>query len=84
MTTAIDREDRSLAAGENMKWLIISMLNEFRLKGRYPWSRKPDGSWWYPEMSVPFMERMLHLEKEFLALRGNDRDAWISGLTWRF
>lgn len=84
MTTAIDREDRSMAAGENMKWLIISMLDEFRLNGRYPWSRKPDGSWWYPDISKPFMERMLHLEQEFLALGGKDRDAWISGLTWRF
>lgn len=84
MTTAIDRDDRSIEAGENMKWLIISMLDEFRIRGRYPWSRKTDGGWWYPEISEPFMARMLDLEGRFLALDAAGREAWISSMDWRF
>ena len=85
LTVPVDRNDRSVDAGMNMRWLIISMLEEFRIKGRYPWSRDGMGRWWYPEISQPFMERAWKLEHEFLML-GDDcrRDQWIREMSWRF
>lgn len=85
LTVPIDRKDRSVDAGMNMRWLIISMLDEFRIKGRYPWSRNRTGRWWYPEISQPFMERVWKLEQEFLQITNdNERDRWIQQMIWRF
>ena len=85
LTVPIDREDRSVDAGMNMRWLIINMLDEFRINGRYPWSRNQDGRWWYPEISQPFMERAWKLEQEFLLITDkNDRDRWIRQMGWKF
>ena len=47
-TTSFDREDLSVEAGQNLRWIVIDMLNEFRINGRFPWSRKISGAFWYP------------------------------------
>ena len=84
MTIPYDRNDRSTEAGMNMRWLIIKLLDDFRINGRYPWSRNPNGNWWYPEVSEPLMRRWYDMERGFMALDANARDAWIRNFTWQF
>lgn len=84
MTIPFSREDTSIEAGNNVRWLIIKLINEFRIHGRYPWSRKINGDWWYPDISVPFMDRMWKTELEFLNLSEEDRNIWIKKFNWQF
>ena len=84
LTTApYSREDVSVEAGLNLRWLIIHYLNWFRFKDRYPWSRQEDGSWWYPE-SEWFMARMYAMEQRFLEMDEQQRDLWIRTFEWRY
>jgi hypothetical protein len=84
VTIPYDRDDRSIWAGHNIKWLIINLLDDFRINGRYPWSRKHDGSWWYPRISEPFMARMWRAEERFLALDEDGRNRFIREFSWQF
>jgi hypothetical protein len=84
MTTPYDRHDVSVAAGLNMRWLIIHYLDWFRIEGRYPWSRRERGDWWNPEVQQLFMQRMWHKEREFLTLSQADRDAYVHNFRWQF
>jgi hypothetical protein len=83
-TIPYDRSDTSVEAGNNIKWLLIKLLDEFRINGRYPWSRRQDGKWWFPEISDPFMARMWKMEQEFLSLDEESRNLWISKFSWQF
>lgn len=83
-TSAYDRNDTSVAAGNNLRWLIIKMLNDFRINGRFPWSRTKNGTWWYPQISEPWMIRCCRMEQEFLELNEKDRDLWIKKFVWNF
>lgn len=84
MTIPFDRNDNSVEAGLNMRWLIIKLVNEFRIEGRYPWSRNSYGEWWNPNISIPFIKRMGKVELEFLLLNDSDRNEWIKHLNWNF
>jgi hypothetical protein len=84
MTAPYDRTDVSVAAGNNLRWLIISYMDHFRIQGRYPWSRNRDAGWWMPEIQEPFMQRMYRMEDQFQALDGDERETWINHLDWRF
>lgn len=84
MTIPFDRDDNSLESGLNMRWLIIKLVNEFRIEGRFPWSRNSHGDWWNPNISVPFIKRIREKELEFLLLNENDRDTWIKKFNWQF
>lgn len=79
-----DRNNPSVEDGINLRWLIIHYLDHFRMRGRYPWSRNKHGCWWYPEISQPFMNRMWHIEREFLSLNQSNRNLWIKKFDWRF
>lgn len=79
-----DRSDTSVEAGGNLRWLVIRHLDAFRWKGRYPWSRRPDGTFWDPGFSLPFMRDMEAMEKAFLRRTQEERDAWIRNFDWRF
>ena len=83
-TTSFDREDLSVEAGQNLRWIVIDMLNEFRINGRFPWSRKISGAFWYPEISTPLMNKWHKMEYEFLLLREDDRDSYINSFSWQF
>jgi hypothetical protein len=83
-TTPFDRNDSSIDAAQNLKWIIINMLDEFRIKGRYPWSRKLSGAYWYPEVSIPLMQKWYDMETTFLLLNENDRDQYIKSFAWQF
>ena len=83
-TIPYDRNDVSVTAGLNMKWLIIKLLDEFRIDKRYPWSCKFNGSWFNPDISEPFMNRMLNFEREFLLLTDEEQNTWISNFNWQF
>jgi hypothetical protein len=79
-----DRDDRSVEAGMNMRWLIIHYLDFFRVGGRYPWSRDADGRWWNPAFSAPFMARAMDMEARFLSLGDAGRDLWVRKFDWSF
>lgn len=83
-TRPYDRNDNSVVAGNNLRWLIIKMLDDFRINGRFPWSRTKHGTWWYPDISEPWILRCYKMEKEFLELKDNDRDTWIKNFVWNF
>lgn len=83
-TTAFDRNDLSIESGQNLRWIIIDMLNEFRINGRFPWSRKLSGAFWYPEISGPLMQKWHKMEYEFLLLNEYDRDQYIKSFVWQF
>jgi hypothetical protein len=83
-TSPYDRDNVSIESGNNLRWLIINMLDHFRVNGRFPWSRNKNGTWWYPDISEPWMLRCNKMEKEFLELNDNDRDMWIKKFVWNF
>lgn len=83
-TTAFDRNNRSVEAGQNLRWIVIDMLNEFRIKGRFPWSRNSHGKFWYPEISSPLMQKWYQMEIDFLSLKDDDRDQYIKSFVWNF
>ena len=84
MTIPYNRTDCSVLAGHNMKWLIIKLLDDFRINGRYPWSRRPDGRGWDPAIHDTFMNNMRQAESKFLSLSDVDRDQFIKRFAWRF
>ncbi len=84
MTSPFDREDVSAGSGANVRWVIIDMLDSFRVHRRYPWSRAPDGTWWNPAVSEPFMRRMWAAELRFLTLGEDGREKFIKDLRWQF
>lgn len=83
-TTYFPRDDLSIENGLNIKWIIISMLQDFKIKDRYPWSRKLDKTWWYPEISEPLMKKWWAQEKEFLELDNDGRNNWIEKFVYHF
>ena len=83
-TTPYPRDDISIEAGHNIKWLIISMLDDFRINGRYPWSRNKEGKWWYPNISEPLMKKWWKMEIEFLSLNDEERNKWINNFVYQF
>ena len=83
-TVRMEREHPTLEDGINLRWLLIEYLDHFRIQGRYPWSRRADGCWWYPDISERFMHRMWDMELEFLKLDPDHRDQWIQNFRWQF
>lgn len=83
-TTSFDRNDSSIEAGQNLKWIIVNMLDEFRIKGRFPWSRKLSGAYWHPEISTHLMQNWHKMETSFLSLNEKDRDQYIKSFSWQF
>lgn len=83
-TAQYDKDDTSVEAGENMRWLIVDMINDFRINGKYPWSRKGNGSWWYPNVSNPLMEKWWKMELDFLELDEEKRNDWIENFVYHF
>jgi hypothetical protein len=83
-TVNFDRTDCSPESGANVRWIIVDMLDTFRIQGRYPWSLNSQGQWWYPELSEPFMNRMWKMEQEFLGLDSLGREQWIQKFCWNF
>lgn len=86
MTIPFDREDRSVENGNRLRWTIINLMDEFRLEGRFPWSRKEgvSAAWWNPAISEPFMQRMWEAERHFISLDHRSRERFIDTLSWRF
>jgi len=83
-TTAFDRNNLSVESGANLRWIIIDMLEEFRIKGRFPWSRNSLGLFWYPSISNPLMDKWYKMEKDFLTLNETERDQYIKNFCWYF
>ena len=87
-TMPFDRNDTSAEAGMRVRWILIELLDHFRMRpigGWYPWSRmEGTEAWWDPSLQVPFMARMWEQEAAFLALDPKGRDAFIEGLRWQF
>jgi hypothetical protein len=87
MTVPFDRNDRSIAMGENIRWLVVEMLSHFKYRGFLMWSRKHEASgdrWWFPDLQAPFMERMFDAERQFLALNVEERCQFIKNNDWLF
>ena len=74
------------ADGENMRWIIINLLEHFRMKhtGRYFWSRKIDGTWWEPEIQNMLMESCYRTEKSFLEMNEKERNSFIISYRWHY
>lgn len=83
-TAAFDRGDTSVAAGQNVRWLIVGYLDGFRWKGRLPWSRDGNGQWWDPGFSGPFMHRMFEAELRFLSLPEEGRNRFVEEFSWHW
>lgn len=83
-TTSFDRNDLSIESGNNLRWIVINMLDEFRIKGRFPWSRNANGYYWYPSISIPLMTKWSKMELEFLSLNDLERDQYIKSFVWYF
>jgi hypothetical protein len=83
-TTSFDRNSLSIDSGSNLRWIVIDMLNEFRIKGRFPWSRNALGCYWYPSISIPLMDKWRKMEEEFLSLNEIDRDSYVKNFVWYF
>lgn len=83
-TVPFDPDDLSTDAGNNLRWVVIDMINDFRILGRLPWSRDAHGQWWDPEISRPFMARMHAAESAFLDLDLHARQAFIETHRWTF
>lgn len=82
-TTHFDR-NTSYEAGINVKWIVVSMLDEFRYKNRLLWAFDDvPGEYLNPE-SKNFMTKMHAMEREFLALDTNDRNDYINHFHWNF
>jgi hypothetical protein len=83
-TARFDPSDTSVAAGANLRWLIISMLDDFRWRGRYPWSLDAGRRWWDRDFSQSFMDNMWKLEHAFLAMDERARNRYVGEFEWRF
>jgi len=83
-TVRIRRDNLSPADTANLRWWLIDNLDTFRIQGRFPWSRNHQQQWWYPEISIPLMQRWSNLEHEFLSLDEHERESWINNLSWQF
>lgn len=84
MTAQYDKNDTSIEAGENMRWILINMIQDFRINDRLVWSRKADDNWWYPEISTPLMDKWWKMELEFLSLDHDRRNDWVENFVYHF
>jgi hypothetical protein len=84
MAAPFSRDDTSLEACANIRWLIIDMLSDFRINGRYPWSRNEHGKWWDPSISIPLMSKWWKMEIEFLTLSEIERNKWIDDFVYHY
>lgn len=83
-TISFPRKDPSLEDGEKLRWIIVELLEHFRINGYHPWSRKPDGTFWDPEISIPFMTRMQKVEEAFTKMSDRERNTYIATFDWQF
>ena len=83
-TSDFDRADTSVEAGNNVRWLIIRMIDEFRIGKRLPWSRDEHQRWWDPDLQRPFMRHMAAFEQRFLDADEQGRDRMVRDFEWRF
>jgi hypothetical protein len=79
---AFDREETSDAAGLNLRWLIIRLIDAFRIDGRLPWSRRLDGTYWLGETSRTFMDEMFAFEQAFVVTGRRDRHTFVETAVW--
>lgn len=88
MTIPFDRNDTSVEGGTQVRWIMIELLDHFRMRpfGEwYPWSRvEGTDSWWDASIQAPFMRRMWQEEARFLALEPGQRESYIEALRWQF
>lgn len=82
-TIRFERDEPDERTAHTVRWTIINLMNDFRHRERFPWSRDPAGNLWYPECQA-FVERMWKIEAHFLGLDTAQRDEFCRTFVWQF
>jgi hypothetical protein len=83
-TVPFERDEPDARTAHNVRWTVINMMDHFRHRERFPWSRNVYGSLWYPECQA-FVDQMWKAEAAFLDLKTDqERDEYYRTVTWQF